>query len=382
MSKKHQKHAKLARPSLGHFHKNEWSIIGTPCSIIQKLADNLASRLNQKYKVAYVDADHKAFDESNKDALHPYNMVYTDKIDYNRFDTHQAFSKYTFPSYFREMDMVLVNGNHFEGKHQIVVLDAKKEASLSRKLKRLTNVASFVTTDSVQEPYDFLKQHLPNWENIPVFSIKEVDGIADFIAEKQKNNIPKIKGLVLAGGKSVRMGQDKGLINYHGTPQRDYAAQLLSQFCEDVYISCRPEQIGEIKSSYPSLADSFLGLGPMGAILSAFRSDPESAWLVVACDLPLLEHQSIEQLIVERNISKTATAFLNPDSGFPEPLITLWEPRSYPTTLQFLAQGYSCPRKVLINSDVEVIAAKNLDWLTNVNSPEEKEGLLKRLKND
>ncbi|MFT5737968.1 MAG: molybdopterin-guanine dinucleotide biosynthesis protein A, partial [Maribacter sp.] len=32
----------------------------------------------------------------------------------------------------------------------------------------------------------------------------------------------KIYGLVLAGGKSTRMGVDKGLITYHGLPQRDY----------------------------------------------------------------------------------------------------------------------------------------------------------------
>ncbi|MEL7123399.1 MAG: NTP transferase domain-containing protein [Bacteroidota bacterium] len=224
------------------------------------------------------------------------------------------------------------------------------------------------------------KKHLKHAkENIPLFSMNEVEDSVDFIAEKQKSKIPKIKGLVLAGGKSRRMGQDKGLINYHGTPQRDYAANILSPFCKEVYISCRPDQLEQIKSPYPLLADSFLDLGPLGAILSAFRFDPESAWLVVACDLPLLEPQSIEQLIAERNYSKTATAFLNPELGFPEPLITLWEPKSYPITLQFLAQGYSSLRKVLINSDVEVIEAQNQEWLKNVNSPEDKEELLKRL---
>jgi molybdopterin-guanine dinucleotide biosynthesis protein A len=52
-------------------------------------------------------------------------------------------------------------------------------------------------------------------------------------------------------------------------------------------------------------------------------------------------------------------------------LITIWEPKSYPLLLSFLAQGYSCPRKVLINSDVTLVNALNPDALTNVNTPDE-----------
>jgi molybdopterin-guanine dinucleotide biosynthesis protein A len=55
----------------------------------------------------------------------------------------------------------------------------------------------------------------------------------------------------------------------------------------------------------------------------------------------------------------------------PEPLITIWEPKSYGTMLSFLAQGYSCPRKVLMNSDARIITAPNPEKLTNVNTPED-----------
>jgi molybdopterin-guanine dinucleotide biosynthesis protein A len=72
-------------------------------------------------------------------------------------------------------------------------------------------------------------------------------------------------------------------------------------------------------------------------------------------------------------VSSIATAFNSPDNEFPEPLITIWEPKSYSILLSFLAQGYSCPRKVLINSDVNLLQAPNPEALTNVNTPEDLE---------
>ena len=68
-----------------------------------------------------------------------------------------------------------------------------------------------------------------------------------------------------------------------------------------------------------------------------------------------------------------ATAFYDSDNKFPEPLITIWEARAYPILLQFLSQGYSCPRKVLINSDIELLAAPNVSELKNVNYPHERD---------
>ena len=57
---KHQKHAKLTKPLSGNFSRNEWAIIGTPCGNIQKLAKDLTEKMTPQYKVAYIDADHKA----------------------------------------------------------------------------------------------------------------------------------------------------------------------------------------------------------------------------------------------------------------------------------------------------------------------------------
>ncbi|MGZ3929785.1 MAG: hypothetical protein ACXVJG_22695, partial [Mucilaginibacter sp.] len=78
-------------------------------------------------------------------------------------------------------------------------------------------------------------------------------------------------------------------------------------------------------------------------------------------------------LIEQRKTSAVATAFNSPDNEFPEPLITIWEPKSYPILLAFLAQGYSCPRKALINNEVNLLKSPNPEALTNVNTPEDLE---------
>ncbi|MFS4428313.1 NTP transferase domain-containing protein [Chryseobacterium sp. S90] len=187
----------------------------------------------------------------------------------------------------------------------------------------------------------------------------------------KETDFPQLNGLVLAGGKSLRMGNPKDKINWHGKEQRYYAADLLAPFCENVFISCRQDQLEHFDTDYNALTDTFLNMGPFGGILSALRTQRDKAWLVVACDLPLLDKNSLEFLIRSRDAEKAATTYESPFDGLPEPLITIWEPKSYPLLLNFLGLGNTCPRKVLMNSDTLILKPNNPDALMNVNTPEE-----------
>lgn len=187
------------------------------------------------------------------------------------------------------------------------------------------------------------------------------------------SNEAKIYGLVLAGGKSTRMGHDKSIINWHGKKQRYYIADLLKELCDEVYISCREEQLEEIDRNYKTITDSAAGKGPVVGILSALEFNNNVAWLVVACDLPLIDEAALKYLISKRDTSKVATTYKSPHDGLPEPLITIWEPRSKDVLLSFLELGHSCPRKALINSDTLVIEPLNENTLINANTPEDAE---------
>jgi len=368
--KNHIKHAKITRSNLGNFHKNEYSILGTPCGNIKKLAFDITSALSTDFQVGYIDADHKNADDNEHQpncALdYGASLEYIDKINFHRFDTSQPLNEFVFKQQFSPQDLVLVNGNHFEAKKQIIVIDSKKP--LEKKLQKLTNVVMVLLINEENSIPDYLNDLI---KNVPVFKTNETNRISEFIAGEVAENLAPLKGLVLAGGKSTRMNRDKGKIDYHGKEQRLYMYDLLSKLTTESFLSIRKEQLDEFQTEEPTIEDVFIGLGPYGAILSAFQNDPNAGWLVTACDQPLLNEDTLKHLISKRNPSKLATAFYNSETDFPEPLVTIWEPRAYSRMLYFLSLGYSCPRKVLINSDIELVKLENEQVLRNANTPEE-----------
>ncbi len=179
----------------------------------------------------------------------------------------------------------------------------------------------------------------------------------------------------------MRMGRDKGAMVWHGTEQRTYAAELLSRFCEKVYISCRSGQEEELAGDYPLLVDNVEGSGPIVALLTAFDYQPEVAWMVLACDLPLITESTLAFLTLDRDEKMLATTFRSPFDGLPEPLVTIWEPASAPILRQHLADGYRCPRKALIRNEqyIKLLSPPVQDDLMNTNTPEDAEQVLRIL---
>ncbi len=185
----------------------------------------------------------------------------------------------------------------------------------------------------------------------------------------------KLNGLVLAGGKSTRMGTDKGRLHWHGKEQRYYVADMLKTLCEEVYISCRDaEQADEIKD-YPTLIDTYTDIGPYAGILTAMDAQSDTGWLVVACDLPLLDEATLQQLVAQRDTLCMATTFKSPHDGLPEPLITIWEPGSGAVLRTMVSEGIKCPRKALMRHPerVKIILPDLAETLLNANTPEEAE---------
>lgn len=179
-----------------------------------------------------------------------------------------------------------------------------------------------------------------------------------------------INGLVLAGGKSQRMGVDKTTLAWHGQEQRYHIAHLLKPLCNEVFISVSATATNTNDQGYPFLVDAATIMGPYGALLSAFQQNPHVAWLVVAADLPLLQPTTLHYLVSQRNLSAIATTFESPHDGLPEPLITIWESTSYNTLLACAKENYTCLRKVLMNThQVHIIQPADANDLMNVNTP-------------
>ncbi len=181
----------------------------------------------------------------------------------------------------------------------------------------------------------------------------------------------KLHGLILAGGYSKRMGQDKALLEFHGMPQIEYVHGLLSRFCSKVFLSKRSNQKPYKRFLSIDDAPEFADQGPLGGILSAMTAYPGESWIVVACDLPFVEAATIKTLMAKRNLNKIATAFISTHDNLPEPLCTIWEGKSFDAIQKLFAEGIHCPRKILIKSDTHLIPQDNPRWLDNVNTPQE-----------
>ena len=183
---------------------------------------------------------------------------------------------------------------------------------------------------------------------------------------------PPLYGLVLAGGRSTRMQRDKATLPYQGRNQLDRAMELLQRCVVQAFVSVRPDQRQDpARARYAQVVDAHEGLGPIAGIAAAQVMQPGAAWLVLACDLPYLDADTIAHLLAHRDPARIATAYRSSHDGLPEPLCAIWEPRSAGLILEYVAAGKSCPRKFLIRSDALLLEQPHPQALDNINTPEE-----------
>ncbi|SDS44553.1 molybdenum cofactor guanylyltransferase [Polaribacter sp. KT25b] len=356
---KHKKHTNLEKRNNDNFAPNEIAILGANCGVISDLVHKVSKKFSN-YKLAYFDASHAKDVEqislSEYFFHHEGNLQITTSENVNKFQQRLDFAKF---------DFVFINGNHYQGTKQILILDEAKEASVLKRLDQLDNIQFVVKLKSETEYFDFLEEKYPQIKNLNCYTIDAVDAISNHINSLIQEKIASVKGLVLIGGKSTRMGTDKSELNYFGKSQKKYVKILLENQNLETFYSVKNQSDKSFE-----IADEFYNLGPFGGICSAFQKDPNSAWFVLATDVPFVNEEVIQLLLKHRNPSKVATAIKGKNKDFPEPLITIYEPKAYAILLQYLAQGYSCPRKMLINSDVEIVEIDD-SFIRNINTPEE-----------
>jgi molybdopterin-guanine dinucleotide biosynthesis protein MobB len=367
------------------FHLKEIAFSGYSGSGKTTLVMKIIESLSDRYKVGYVkhDAHNFEMDKKGKDtyraqeAMASLVTIHNDKkyCDQGLGVKDLAAAKLSHI----DNDFVIIEGHKNSKCPKIIVLG---DGTTSNKiledynLGRLSNVVAFVGTSKIS-PIEGLE--------LPYFQRDEINEISTYVLNffLEKINKSPIYGLVLAGGRSKRMKKDKGSIKYYDQPQTQHVSSMLNKFCENVFVSCREEQADDIHLSGLNLIhDKFIDMGPAGGILSAMKEFPEATWLVVACDLPYIDDQTIEHLIDNRNPFRSATCFINPIKKWPEPLCTIYEHKAFARFMQFISIGHTCPRKILFNSHVNSIELINKEGLTNANTPEDFKNIKNVLNNN
>ena len=174
----------------------------------------------------------------------------------------------------------------------------------------------------------------------------------------------QLYGLLLVGGKSTRMGQDKAQLIY-----RDDQAEwirlhkLLNQLCDKSFLSHPADQDFGVDAIIDPAE------GPLCAIHAAQQAHPHARWLVIACDLPLLESSTLAELIASASTQNQATSYHSRIDQRAEPLCAIYEPSSAEAIAQAVKDGARCPRKVLEAIDTKIIVLNSPHALDNANSP-------------
>jgi molybdenum cofactor guanylyltransferase len=184
-------------------------------------------------------------------------------------------------------------------------------------------------------------------------------------------------GLVLAGGKSLRMGHDKSTIAYHGMPQREFIFSILQKFCAQVFLSCKSS--ANIPETMNPLPDYYEIESPLNGILTAFQKNATVGWISVPVDMPAIGEKTIQYLVEKRNPEKFATCFLDSDGKYPDPLFTIWEPKASRALEKFYQSGGVSPREFLKKHDVEILKSSDSALSYNVNTPEDLQKFLRNL---
>lgn len=184
-----------------------------------------------------------------------------------------------------------------------------------------------------------------------------------------------VYGLVLTGGKSRRMGSDKAALLTGGETQLERAVRVISPHVAEAFVSARGDQADDpVRAPFPQIIDRYDDLGPVAGILSAMDTHPDAAWLVLACDLPNIDDRTIRFLLDNTSENHPVTAFVSVVDGMPEPLCAVYRPESRAIIDRFVSEGIKCPRKMLINSDTQMLEQPNPGALHNINRPEDLEG--------
>ena len=180
----------------------------------------------------------------------------------------------------------------------------------------------------------------------------------------------KVEGLLLIGGKSKRMGRDKGKIAYKGISQRLYGYALLEAICGKAHFSCNPTQAEELKD-FPCIIDQYPGQGPLGGILTAFEQNPQTSFFVLACDMPKVSLENLQNLLMQRNHTTLATVMQHPQTGRLEPLFGIWEYDIHPALQAYWLNGDRSPSDLLGQVPVQRVFPDSPEILENINTYQE-----------
>ncbi|UGU16898.1 molybdenum cofactor guanylyltransferase [Sinomicrobium kalidii] len=180
-----------------------------------------------------------------------------------------------------------------------------------------------------------------------------------------------ISTYILCGGKSRRMGSEKGLVVFNGRTFVGHIFEAIIPVCDRVFLvtnSGNREAYG-----YPdTITDIYADKGPIGGIYTALQHSDTEDNLILSCDVPLLTTGLLRELMVwHRN--GTAAITVVRDSDRIHPLIGIYKKKTRHLFKAALLQNELRLMKVLerINCQQLPVSGERSIELQNINTRED-----------
>lgn len=182
-------------------------------------------------------------------------------------------------------------------------------------------------------------------------------------------------GIILAGGKSSRMGKDKGLMEFRGRPLISHAIELLTVHCQELLISTGNTEYKQF--GLPLVPDLHAEFGPMGGIYSAMQQISGDWSIVLACDMPFVNHQLCD--LLKDNAENSRCCIVPEHDGLLEPLAAMYHRRIIPEMENALELNQPSLYRLFQTSGAFFLSTDQLladypDLFANLNAPEDLKG--------
>lgn len=182
----------------------------------------------------------------------------------------------------------------------------------------------------------------------------------------------KVTGIILAGGKSSRMGRNKALIEINEKPMIAHVHGILKNLCDEIIISANETESYNFLNE-KIVSDEIPGLGPIGGIYSCLKKSSTQKNLVLACDIPFISKEFLIHILLHKNDAE----FVLPVSEKykPEPLCAIYDKSIIKLLEQMIGKkDYKiqnlvnyCSYKFLHSTEVQF----NPLLLKNINTPQD-----------
>tara|TARA_Y100000385_G_scaffold93763_1_gene96867 strand:+ start:776 stop:1357 length:582 start_codon:yes stop_codon:yes gene_type:complete len=145
----------------------------------------------------------------------------------------------------------------------------------------------------------------------------------------------KLSGIILAGGKSSRMGSDKALLLYNNKTFLEHVVCAIKPLVDDILIisNNKEHQVDDCST----IPDLILNSGPIAGVYTGLKHTKTENNLVLSCDIPLVQTSILELIIKNNEPDKDVVQIIDDLNSMP--LIALYKKRIAPYLLSELNKG-------------------------------------------